>query len=158
MLEVFSPPAEDAGAPPEGERLALEYGLAVLAGQVYENPVARLVHAPEGVYCEFKRPVRGAYLRLAPSLAEVLPERGARRVVWEAFSRRQAEPGELLVVYDEKTYYRWGAREVGRPRLEPPYLLFLEAPRSRWLLFYQGREFLFFRLSPGLPVLAGVRA
>ncbi len=159
MLEVAPRLADPAREPPEGERLALEYAREVLRGRVYENPVARLVHAPEGVYCELKRPFSAAYARLAPALAEVLAEREARRVVWEALARRQAGEGALLVVYDERTYHLAAGREVGPARLEAPYLLLLlEARRDRWLLFFQGREFLFFRFAPGLPVLKGAPA
>jgi len=158
MLEVATPLGAPDREPPAGERLALEYALEVLQGEVYENPVARLIHAPAGVYCELKHPFTAFYARLAPALAEVLGERGARQVVWEALARRQAGGGDLLLVYDEQTYYLATEKETGQPRLEAPYLLLLEARRTRWLLFFQGKEFLFFRFAPGLPVLEGALA
>ncbi len=158
MLEVATPLGAPDRKPPAGEQLALEYALEVLQGEVYENPVARLIHAPAGVYCELKHPFVAFYARLAPALAEVLGERDARRVVWEALARRQAREGDLLLVYDERTYYLAAGEETGKPRLEAPYLLLFEARRTRWLLFFQGKEFLFFRFSPGLPVLGGAVA
>jgi len=149
-LALFSPEV------PPRYVLALELVREAIAGQVYENPVARLLHAPSGILCEFKAPLSGVYARLGPAVAEVVDERGARRVVWEALSRAE-EGGEILVVYDERRYYSNVPQPTGEPLLRPPYGLLLWAGRERWGLFFTGREFLFFRLSAGLPVLGPVR-
>ncbi len=136
--------------------LALELVREAVSGRVYENPVARLFHAPAGVLCEFKAPLSGVYARLGPAVAEVVGEREARRVVWEALSRAE-EGGEVVIVYDERRYYTNVPRPEGEPLLRPPYSLLLRAGRERWGLFFTGREFLFFRLGSGLPVLEPVR-
>ncbi len=149
-LALFSPEI------PPRYALALELAREAIAGQVYENPVARLLHAPAGVLCEFKAPLSGLYVRLGPAVAEVVGAREARRVVWEALSRAE-EGGEILVVYDERRYYTNVPEPAGAPLLRPPYGLLLRAGRERWGLFYTGREFLYFRLAAGLPVLGPVR-
>ena len=145
----------DSPVPPRFE-LALELVREAIGGHVYENPVARLVHAPAGVFCELKAPLPGVYARLGPAVAEVVGEREARRVLWEALAQAE-EGGELLVVYDERRYYRSGPEPGGEPLLKPPYCLVLRAGRERRWLFFTGQEFLSFFLGAGLPVLGPVR-
>ena len=133
--------------------LAVELVRELVAGQVYENPVARLSHAPSGLLCEIRAPFLAVYAWLGSAVAEVLDEREARRVVWEALARAE-EGGDLAVVYGEERHYLAGSVTAGRPRLEPPYCLVLRAGRERRWLFFTGREFLHFKLSHRLPVLA----
>ncbi|HFB39447.1 MAG TPA: hypothetical protein ENJ76_03430 [Oceanithermus sp.] len=135
--------------------LMLELLREALGGQVYENPVARLVHAPAGVLCELKAPLFGVHARTGPAVAEVVDERAARRILWEALAQAE-EGGELLVVYDERRQYRTVPEPAGEPLLRPPYCLILRAGRERRWLFFTGREFLYFRLEAGLPVLGPI--
>ena len=145
---------EEAAEP--GHALWLAFFREVLEGRTYENPVARLVHAPAGVLCELKAPLFGVHARMGPAVAEVVGEREARRALWEALALAEEE-GEIFVVYDENRIYRTFPQPAGEPLLRPPYCLGLWARRERRLLFFTGRDFLYFRLGAGLPVLGAVR-
>jgi len=124
-------------------------------GQVYENPAARLVHTPGGVFCRVERPVEYAFFRSGAALAEAVDRHRARRELWEAM-RLVEDGGFLLVVYDERRFFR-NRPQAGSPMIRPPECFVYLGKSERRLLFYTGEEFLFFRFGAGVPVLPPLR-